>query len=369
MPTAQDAACYVCGLPIVSSDELQLTSLVGGQAAYRHKTTCAPGTPLWAQKYPDSLSSLLSRKRDQDVEPQRTSPQTPHTAFNEFLDGRYWPVVKAKVSPRWATYTERYLLPAIRQTVPHLPMTTWDEEHLDQWWARIQALCTPSRANKVLTRFKHLTKTAKRWKVIPDNPSVHLRKIQEPEREYPSLSEHNQTQLLTRCRRSLRQYIQFALYTGGRRSSLAKLEHKDIDLAQGEILFRKTKNGKDYRVPIHPALWNVLGERLCRPVQSRNEITTCLQCLNRGLQECQHVLYQYTGLNAISRAFARLATRCGIPGFRFHDLRHCVGSRLAEAGANQKVIMEVLGHKTNVMSLRYTHVQRKAVRDAMEEHL
>jgi integrase len=276
--------------------------------------------------------------------------------------------VKAKVSKEWAFYTERFILPTIRQTAPRLDMAAWTEEHLEQWWARVQAQCTSARANKVLTRFKHMMKTAKRWKVIPDDPSTHLRKVKEPEREYPSLSEHNQARLLDGCRDALRGYVLFALYTGARRSSLAKLEHRDIDLARGEILFRKTKNGKDYRVPIHPALWNTLGDRLSSPIGSDKQ-TGCPCCVKRGFRACQHVLHQYVQLNAVSKGFARLARRCGMPGFRFHDLRHCVGSRLAEAGANQKVIMEVLGHKTNVMSLRYTHVQRDAIRDAMEKHL
>jgi integrase len=248
-------------------------------------------------------------------------------------------------------------------------MAEWTEEHMEQWWARVQSECSPARSNRVLKRFRNLMKTAKRWKVIGEDLSVYLKKVQEPEREYPHLSDDNQVRLLSHCRDALRAYIAMALYTGARRASLAKLEHRDIDLNQGEIAFRKTKNGKEYRVPIHPALWNVLGERLVRPLASRHEPTTCPHCLKLGRRECLHVLYQYTELNSISQSFARLARRCGVPGFRFHDLRHCVGSRLAAKGANQRVIMEVLGHKTNVMSLRYTHVQRDAIREAMEQNL
>ena len=44
-----------------------------------------------------------------------------------------------------------------------------------------------------------------------------------------------------------------------------------------------------------------------------------------------------------------------IERFRFHDLRHTFGSRLGMAGADLKTIMEIMGHKTPKMSMRYQH--------------
>ena len=44
--------------------------------------------------------------------------------------------------------------------------------------------------------------------------------------------------------------------------------------------------------------------------------------------------------------------------FRFHDLRHTFGSRLGMAGTDIKTIIEIMGHKTYVMAMRYQHHHR-----------
>ena len=41
--------------------------------------------------------------------------------------------------------------------------------------------------------------------------------------------------------------------------------------------------------------------------------------------------------------------------FRFHDLRHTFGSRLGMNGVDLKSIMEIMGHKTAKMAMRYQH--------------
>ena len=41
--------------------------------------------------------------------------------------------------------------------------------------------------------------------------------------------------------------------------------------------------------------------------------------------------------------------------FRFHDLRHTFGSRLGMNGTDLKTIMEIMGHKTPRMAMRYQH--------------
>jgi len=41
--------------------------------------------------------------------------------------------------------------------------------------------------------------------------------------------------------------------------------------------------------------------------------------------------------------------------FRLHDLRHTFGSRLGMAGTDLKTIMEIMGHKTSKVAMRYQH--------------
>jgi len=61
------------------------------------------------------------------------------------------------------------------------------------------------------------------------------------------------------------------------------------------------------------------------------------------------------------------ASRIGLRDFRFHDLRHDLGTRLARHRHSQRVIMDVLGHKDPRMSVRYTHAAVETVRGALNE--
>jgi integrase len=136
-----------------------------------------------------------------------------------------------------------------------------------------------------------------------------------------------------------------ARYSGARRSNIAGLRWRDIDFTNDLITFPLTKNGRSHTVPLHPAIKAALSE------------------IGPG-DASAYVLPRMT-LNAVSRAFKRLATRCGMPHLRLHDLRHDCASSLAMGGANQATIMAVLGHRDPRMSARYTHLADEAVREAM----
>ena len=54
------------------------------------------------------------------------------------------------------------------------------------------------------------------------------------------------------------------------------------------------------------------------------------------------------------------------PGFRFHDLRHCAITQLAESGTSDSTTMAIAGHVSRRMLERYSHVRMEAKRTAME---
>ena len=47
-----------------------------------------------------------------------------------------------------------------------------------------------------------------------------------------------------------------------------------------------------------------------------------------------------------------------------HDLRHCMGTVLAEAGVEQRLVPKLLGHSVSRISERYTEPRRPALRRA-----
>jgi integrase len=59
--------------------------------------------------------------------------------------------------------------------------------------------------------------------------------------------------------------------------------------------------------------------------------------------------------DAMRQAFDRARRRAGMPGFRFHDLRHTGQTLAAATGATVKDLMRRLGHASPAASYRYLH--------------
>jgi integrase len=59
--------------------------------------------------------------------------------------------------------------------------------------------------------------------------------------------------------------------------------------------------------------------------------------------------------DAIRQAFGRAGRKAGMPGFRFHDLRHTGQTLAAATGATTKDLMRRLGHASPAASYRYLH--------------
>ena len=67
-------------------------------------------------------------------------------------------------------------------------------------------------------------------------------------------------------------------------------------------------------------------------------------------------------------SFKRLLKEAGLPGIRFHDLRHSAATILLSMGVNVKVIQELLGHSQISMTLgTYSHVLPGMQNEAMDK--
>ncbi len=77
--------------------------------------------------------------------------------------------------------------------------------------------------------------------------------------------------------------------------------------------------------------------------------------------------------NVVNRSFKPLLERVGLPGIRFHDLRHSYLSLLAQRGEPIRDLQALAGHATASFTLqRYTHHYDSSARrsaDAMSDIL
>jgi integrase len=66
-------------------------------------------------------------------------------------------------------------------------------------------------------------------------------------------------------------------------------------------------------------------------------------------------------------AWRALTRKAGLPGFRFHDLRHSFITAHAEAGTPIAVLQAQVGHLVKKMTEHYTHISNRAIRKAQEK--
>jgi integrase len=69
----------------------------------------------------------------------------------------------------------------------------------------------------------------------------------------------------------------------------------------------------------------------------------------------------------VATAWRKLRRRAGVVGFRFHDFRHDVGTKLLRETGNLKLVQRALNHSAITTTARYyAHVLDSDVADAME---
>jgi integrase len=64
-------------------------------------------------------------------------------------------------------------------------------------------------------------------------------------------------------------------------------------------------------------------------------------------------------------AWRKLTKVAGLPGLRFHDLRHHCITRLAEAGTPDQTVLAIAGHISREMLEHYSHIRMQAKRVAV----
>lgn len=162
--------------------------------------------------------------------------------------------------------------------------------------------------------------------------------------------------------------LRLATMTGLRRAELCGLRWHDVDLDNARLVVRQSITTVDHE----PTLGDVKSARSRRVVDIDASMIDAL----RSHRSSQHRArlraggaWCDTGLvftmpdgrawhpDVISRAFARLVERSGLPRIRLHDLRHTHATHLLAAGTNIRVTSERLGHASVAFTLDvYGHV-------------
>lgn len=184
--------------------------------------------------------------------------------------------------------------------------------------------------------------------------------------------------ILAVCDPEWRGLVLTGLYTGQRLSDIVSLRWSQIELgkAEPEIRFRTKKTGSDLTIPIAPPL-----------LQYFLSIPSSDNPNERVFPEQADALS--VNQSTVSRRFAVILARAGIlpmdkatknhtakgkgrhsrrqsSELSFHCLRHSATSWLKNAGVSDVVAREIIGHKSEAVSRRYTHIETATLRQALE---
>jgi integrase len=153
----------------------------------------------------------------------------------------------------------------------------------------------------------------------------------------------------------------FGLYTGMRRSELARMRWEHIDFERHLIYIFKQKNNKEQTIPLSKQARAVLSDS---------------PYVRRG--EPRDFVFRSPGFTRKSRsarnfgerasaAFRKAREKAGLPDtISFHSLRHGTATALAEAGKSAAVIKEVMRHADISTSLRYVHLANEYLKREVE---
>jgi len=217
----------------------------------------------------------------------------------------------------------------------------------------------PATVNREVSTLRNMLNKAIEWSYLKHNPlNKTVKQLREDNEVMWALTPEDEENLLNACGRSpqrkggkyLRDMVLFALHSAMRLSEIMNLKKMDVDIDNRFVYVRDTKNKESRKVPVNNTLAEIIKRRLAC---SDSEYVFCR---NDGKK-----------LTVLTNAFwhavdaAGLTRRREVRGkmttvrFRFHDLRHTAGSRLGMAGIDLKTIMEIMGHKTHKMAMRYMH--------------
>jgi integrase len=183
------------------------------------------------------------------------------------------------------------------------------------------------------------------------NPVRGVKLLKENNERVRVLTDAEEGRLLAALPDYLHPLIVVALHTGMRRGELAHVEWEHVDFHTRTLVVTKSKSGEGRRVPMNRV------------------VVETLQVLRKARKAFRGLVFtspQGEFLHNFGRAWTETVKNAKITDLRFHDLRHTAASRMVMGGVDLYTVKEILGHKTLVMTQRYSHLSPAHQRQAVE---
>ncbi len=268
--------------------------------------------------------------------------------FSTFADEYY--ECHSKVNNRsWRTF-DRHNIKRLKQYFGDKNLSEITSYMIDKFKAERAKEVSPATVNRQLACLKSIFNKATAWgKFEGANPVKVIKLFKENNQRLRFLEQTEILKLLDCCAEHLKPIVIIALNTGFRRGEILSLKWSSVDFERSIIYLKNTKNGEGREVPMNVAVKNAL---IRQPRHSHSN----------------YIFYKKDGtpIGDIKKSFLTALKKSGINNFHFHDLRHTFASQLAMNSVDLNTIRELLGHKSMVMTIRYSHLSQQHKQQAVD---
>lgn len=217
---------------------------------------------------------------------------------------------------------------------------------------------SPVTFNKYLELLKSSLNKAVEWGLLRDNRLRSCKKLKSDRcRQVRFLTEEEIQKALQSANEVMRRVILVLLYTGLRRSELAYLEWRDINLENGLICVQsKPEFG------FHPKSYKPRSIPMCSELRS---LLMDMPQAGRFVFDNGHNQPLYVP-NSYYREIANVYKKAGIEEANMHTTRHTFASHLIMQGVDFRTVQEYLGHSSIQVTEKYSHLSKSHKRQAIE---
>ena len=277
-----------------------------------------------------------------------------------------------------------YLLKLVVPFIGELPLDKVDNETLEPFIVAMKAGKKPATRplkaktiNLALDRVRRILNLASRSWREKGKPWLHgLPPLIEmlplaDERAPQQLAWKDQREHLQKLPAHLARMALFDLQNGARDEVVCNLRwHWEVRLEQlGFSVFvvpkRYVKGRKQDRVLV----CNSVAQSIIESVRGMHPefVFVYRHNFDRGKKPNPKAEYKARPIETMNNtAWQKWRDRCGLRGFRVHDLRHTVGMRLREAGVSESTRADILWHSHAGMTAHYSVAQVVEIRQALE---
>lgn len=299
------------------------------------------------------------RKAAEKAEQERHKQES--ITFKDFFIDTYLPQSKADKKPRTAQREAGFFENWFKPILGNLPLKSVTAFHLEKLKkAMADAGQSPRSIEYALAIIRQVFNMAKRLGVFDGEPPTAKVKSPKVDNGRMRFLTHEEARsllgVLAKKSPDVHDMTILSLNCGLRFGEIASLTWQDVDLDKGVLTIRDAKAGSRY------AFLTVQAAEMLKARLQTKPSDYVFQARGGGK------------LSKISHSFFRTVDELGMnngiddPRLQvcFHTCRHSYASWLIEEGADLYTVQRLLGHKTNVMTQRYSHLSENKLRGAAQ---